>query len=90
MLPRLAGAGAVATSGEASPIGVYLGLTGTRLKWGDLVYAGLATHAVASDKLQDMTAALAATPGPHDKATVQVDLLVVVNFKLPRRPLITK
>ena len=52
-LPRL--------SGE---IGMYLGLTGTRLKTGDALYAGLATHFVPNGKREALISSLCngATP----------------------------
>ncbi len=43
-------------------IGVYLGLTGARLKAADLMYAGLATHHVASERLRELTVALEREP----------------------------
>lgn len=51
VLPRLAGG-----------LGLYLGLTGARLKSADAVYAGIATHYVPADKLdalEDMLAGAA-------------------------------
>jgi len=47
-LPRLPGA-----------LGMYLGLTGTRLKGADAVHAGFATHFVPQSLLADLAAALA-------------------------------
>ena len=43
-------------------IGMYLALTGARLKAADLVYIGVATTYVPSDRMQDLVAALAASP----------------------------
>ena len=48
-LPRLPGA-----------LGMFLGLTGTRLTGADAVHAGLATHFVPKAKLQPLSAAIAA------------------------------
>jgi enoyl-CoA hydratase len=48
-LPRLPGA-----------LGMYLGLTGTRLKGADAVTAGLATHFVPQNRLAELSNALAA------------------------------
>jgi len=48
-LPRLPG-----------QIGMFLGLTGTRLTGADAVHAGLATHLVSRTRLQDLSEALAA------------------------------
>ncbi len=49
-------------------IGLYLGLTGCRLKAADMVYAGLATHAVRRARLGEVEAALVARPGNPDEA----------------------
>lgn len=51
LLPRLPG-----------KLGVYLGLTGARLKAADLLYAGIATAFVPSAKLESLLAALAEAP----------------------------
>lgn len=48
VLPRLPGR-----------LGMYLGLTGARLNAADCLYAGLGTHAVASDRLEALERALA-------------------------------
>lgn len=39
-------------------IGMYLGLTGARLGAADCLYAGIATHGVSSDKIDDLKQAL--------------------------------
>jgi enoyl-CoA hydratase/carnithine racemase len=39
-------------------VGMYLGLTGARIRSGDAYKAGIATHIVASENLSDLTAAL--------------------------------
>jgi enoyl-CoA hydratase len=49
LLPRLPGA-----------LGMFLGLTGSRLAGADAVHAGLATHFVPRDRLHDLSEALAA------------------------------
>ena len=49
-LPRLPG-----------KLGLYLGLTGARLKAADCLYAGIATHFVPRDRLDDLETALAET-----------------------------
>lgn len=41
--------------------GVYLGLTGTRVKWGDALFSGLATHAVKAENLDALLHHLAMT-----------------------------
>ena len=41
-------------------VGLYLGLTGARLRAADCLYAGIATHCVASARLDELRAALAA------------------------------
>ncbi|HYD65084.1 enoyl-CoA hydratase/isomerase family protein [Azospirillum sp.] len=40
-------------------IGLYLGLTGARLKAADMLYTGIATHHVPSSAIEDLKAALA-------------------------------
>ena len=44
-------------------IGLYLGLTGHRLKAADMLYAGIATHFVPRARLPALEQALAAAPG---------------------------
>ncbi|MBA3449482.1 MAG: enoyl-CoA hydratase/isomerase family protein [Pseudaminobacter sp.] len=44
--------------------GLYLGLTGSRIRFGDAVWAGLATHAVAAAKLDDLLRELCETGKP--------------------------
>ena len=65
-LPRLPGA-----------LGLYLGLTGVRLKAADALYAGLADHYVESAKLPELEAALAAADwasgDPHAVASATID-----------------
>lgn len=56
-LPRLEGG-----------LGMYLALTGNRLKGSDLVQAGIATHYVQSERLDDLVEALAAVAEPADVA----------------------
>jgi enoyl-CoA hydratase len=48
-------------------IGLYLGLTGTRLKAADQLYAGLATHHVPRARLDALEAALARQPENIDE-----------------------
>ncbi len=66
-LPRLPGA-----------LGLYLGLTGVRLKAADALYAGLADHYVESARLPELEAALAAADwsgGPAQAvASATIDL----------------
>jgi enoyl-CoA hydratase len=45
-------------------LGLYLGLTGARLRAADALYAGIATHYVPSARLGDLRAALAAAADP--------------------------
>jgi enoyl-CoA hydratase len=47
-LPRLRGAS-----------GVYLALTGNRIRWGDQLHTGFATHAVRAERMDDLTVRLA-------------------------------
>lgn len=59
VLPRLPGA-----------IGMYLGLTGARLGAADCLHAGIGTHHVPSDRLDDLEAALAAADWDGDPFAV--------------------
>lgn len=43
----------------ADNFGMYLGLTGTRVKWGDALWSGLATHPVKSENLGSLLEMLA-------------------------------
>lgn len=45
--------------------GPYLALTGTRIRWGDQLWCGLATHAVRSERLDELVADLTATGDPR-------------------------
>jgi enoyl-CoA hydratase len=55
-------------------IGMYLALTGQRLKAADMLYAGLATHHVPSRRLDDLRMALAAIGPAGSRATVDAVL----------------
>ncbi len=50
-------------------IGMYLALTGTRLKWADACYVGVATDAVPSSRLADLEAAFIAADLSDDVHT---------------------
>jgi len=64
VLPRLAG-----------ETGMYLGLTGNRLKTADAVYCGFATHYVPSERIMDLADSLVnATWGDDPGATVDAAL----------------
>jgi len=56
-------------------IGLYLGLTGARLKAADLLYAGIATHCVPSSAIEDLKAALADITDPAN-ADAQVQAVL--------------
>lgn len=45
------------------PMGMYLALTGARLKGPDVLHAGVATHYVSQDKMEELEAALLALDG---------------------------
>ena len=49
-------------------IGVYLGLTGTRLRAADMLYCGLASHVVTQDRADALVAALGREHGRVDVA----------------------
>ncbi|MBN9074067.1 MAG: enoyl-CoA hydratase/isomerase family protein [Rhizobiales bacterium] len=55
LLPRLRG-----------DFGLYLGLTGARIRWGDALWCGLATHAVAKDGLDAVLRGVAAAGRPDE------------------------
>ncbi|MFQ5773899.1 MAG: enoyl-CoA hydratase/isomerase family protein [Kiloniellaceae bacterium] len=61
-LPRLPGA-----------LGMYLALTGARVKAADAVYAGVATHFVQSARLRELEAALAAADWAAAESPAVVD-----------------
>ena len=45
--------------------GLYLGLTGTRVKWGDALFSGLATHGVKAENLTPLLESIAMTGEPE-------------------------
>jgi enoyl-CoA hydratase len=49
----------------ADNYGMYLGLTGTRVKWGDALFSGLATHAVKAENLGPLLESIAMTGEPE-------------------------
>eukprot|EP00934_Nitzschia_sp_Nitz4_P006212 Nitzschia sp. Nitz4//scaffold12_size214221//139023//140117//NITZ4_001513-RA/size214221-processed-gene-0.168-mRNA-1//-1//CDS//3329535059//6202//frame0 len=57
------------------PVAKFMAVSGNRFKAGDLVYSGLATHYVPSEKLEDLESALVEateTEGPADDAVAEV------------------
>jgi len=56
-------------------IGMYLGLTGARIKAADCLYAGLATHGAKSDALEVIKGALANASWEGDGFAVAEDIL---------------
>ena len=55
-------------------IGMYLGLTGARLKAADAIYAGIATHYMARAATDDLLAALADAADAHGVARILDEL----------------
>jgi len=49
----------------ADNYGLYLGLTGARVKWGDALFSGLATHAVKAENLGPLLESIAMTGEPE-------------------------
>ncbi|MGE0280017.1 MAG: enoyl-CoA hydratase/isomerase family protein [Rhizobiaceae bacterium] len=49
----------------ADNYGMYLGLTGARVKWGDALFSGLATHAVKAENLGSLLESMAMTGEPE-------------------------
>jgi enoyl-CoA hydratase len=68
-LPRLPG-----------KIGMYLALTGARLKAADMIFAGLATHYVPSARLPEVQQALAAMPVGHGKSDAVAAVNAILNM----------
>ena len=54
LFPDVGGTFALPRVKQGLPMGLYIGLTGVRLKASDLMYTGLATHYIASEKLSDL------------------------------------
>jgi len=59
-------------------LGMFLGLTGHRLKGWDCLHAGVATHAVKEDMLKDMEAALASL-GENEKVVCKEQVKQVLD-----------
>jgi enoyl-CoA hydratase len=57
-------------------IGLYLALTGSRIKAADMLYCGLATHFVPHDGIEAVTAALATVEWRSGAERAQVDALL--------------
>ena len=57
-------------------VGLYLGLTGARLKAADALYCGFATHVVAQDRIEALVAALAANPWAGHGGSTRVEALL--------------
>ena len=63
-------------------LGMYLGLTGQRLKAPDCLYSGLATHHCARESQPDLIKALAAGTGP-DAVLSSIDCVPETDARLP-------
>lgn len=59
-------------------VGMYMGLTGARLKAADLLYTGIATHHVPTDRMSDLADALFAADLGSDAGAVIDDVLAGV------------
>lgn len=57
-------------------IGLYLALTGARIKAADMIYVGFATHYVRHERLADLVNALAAIEWRPDEERAQVDAVL--------------
>eukprot|EP00939_MAST-03C_sp_MAST-3C-sp1_P000814 g814.t1 len=58
LFPDVGGTYALPRVNGGLPVGIYIGLTGVRLKAPDLLYSGLATHYCPSSKLPELREAL--------------------------------
>lgn len=66
-LSRLQSSSFSSSPSAPSALGVYLALTGARLKGGDVLHSGVATHFLASASFDKLREALAALPAPKSK-----------------------
>ncbi|MGH7122778.1 MAG: enoyl-CoA hydratase/isomerase family protein [Stellaceae bacterium] len=57
-------------------IGLYLALTGARIKSADMLYVGFATHCVRHERLGDLTEALSSIAWRADEERAQVDAVL--------------
>eukprot|EP01035_Chromulina_nebulosa_P018074 gene18074-23722_t len=60
-----------------SGIGYYLGLTGSRLRAADLIYTGIATHFIPSERLEELEAELIAS-STIDKSQTKKNILSIL------------
>ncbi|HLJ21114.1 MAG TPA: enoyl-CoA hydratase/isomerase family protein, partial [Stellaceae bacterium] len=67
-------------------IGLYLALTGARIKAADMIYAGFATHYVRHEQVAALTEALAATAWRAGEERAQVDAVLARFHESARDP----
>jgi len=60
LFPDVGGTYCLPRVAQGLPMGLYIGLSGCRLKAADLIWSGLATHFCPSDRLLDLAEAIAA------------------------------
>lgn len=66
LFPDVGGTFALPRVKQGLPMGLYIGLTGVRLKASDLMYTGLATHYIASEKLEDLASEISKAESSQD------------------------
>jgi enoyl-CoA hydratase len=67
-------------------VGLYLALTGERIRAADLLYCGFATHYTRHDRIEALTAALAETEWRAGEERTQVDALLARFNQDPNHP----
>jgi len=67
-------------------IGLYLALTGTRIKAADMLYCGFATHYVPHERIADLTEALAGLEWRAGDERAQVDVVLGRYHERPGEP----
>lgn len=70
-------------------IGLYLALTGARIKAADMLYVGFATHYVRHDRMADLVEALAGIGWGAGEDRVQVDSVLARFHESPGEPPLT-
>jgi len=71
-------------------IGLYLALTGTRIKAADMLYCGFATHHLRHERLADLVEALAKIDWRAGEERAQVDALLRLYHEDPGAPPLAK
>ena len=67
-------------------IGLYLALTGNRIKAADMLYCGLATHYAPHDRVEELVAALGPIPWQSGQERAQIDVVLQQFHRDPGAP----